>query len=46
MGRAPTWPRAASALCDWAERGFDPVAPGYILLFSDLFNSLQNQKFV
>jgi hypothetical protein len=37
---------AAPALCDWAERGFGPVAPGLILLFSDLFNSLQIQKFV
>jgi hypothetical protein len=28
MGRAPAWPWAAPALCNWAERGFGPVAPG------------------
>jgi hypothetical protein len=33
-------------LCIWAERGFGPEALKLIFLFSDLFNSLQIQKFV
>jgi hypothetical protein len=37
---------AAHTLCDWAERGFGPVAPGLNFIFSDLFNLLQIQKFV
>jgi hypothetical protein len=45
-GMRPAWPRAAPTLCDWAEHGFGPVAPGLIFIFSDLFNSLQIQKFV
>jgi hypothetical protein len=28
VGRAPAWPRATLALCDWAERDFGPLAPG------------------
>jgi hypothetical protein len=38
MGQAP--------LCIWAERGFGPETLKLIFLFSDLFNSLQIQKFV
>jgi hypothetical protein len=38
VGRAP--------LCIRAERGFGPEALKLIFLFSDLFNSLQIQKFV
>jgi hypothetical protein len=34
------------ALCIWAERRFGPEALKLIFLFSDLFNSLQMQKFV
>jgi hypothetical protein len=34
------------ARCDWAERGFGPVALDLNFVFSDLFNSLQIQKFV
>jgi hypothetical protein len=28
VDRAPPWPWVAPALCDWAERGFSPLAPG------------------
>jgi hypothetical protein len=42
----PVWPRAAPALCIWAERGFGSGALKFFLYFSDLFNSLQIQKFV
>jgi hypothetical protein len=44
--RPPLARRCRATLCDWAERGFDPVAPGLNFIFSDLFNSLQIQKFV
>jgi hypothetical protein len=33
-------------LCIWVERGFSPEALKLIFLFSDLFNSLQIQKFL
>jgi hypothetical protein len=33
MGRAPAWPLAAPALCDWAERGFGPVALELAFIF-------------
>jgi hypothetical protein len=38
VGQAP--------LCIWAEHGFGPETLKLIFLFSDLFNSLQIQKFV
>jgi hypothetical protein len=40
----PTWPRDAPALCDWVERGFDPVALGLDFIFSEYIQFLANSK--
>jgi hypothetical protein len=46
VGRADAAGVGQALLCIWAERGFGPETPKLIFLFSDLFNSLQIQKFV
>jgi hypothetical protein len=43
-GRAPSWPRAVPALCDWAERGFGPVAPGLNFIFSEYIQFIAISK--
>jgi hypothetical protein len=46
VGRADAAGVGQALLCIWAERGFGPETLKLIFLFSDLFNSLQIQKFV
>jgi hypothetical protein len=46
VGRADAVGVGQAPLCIWAERGFGLEALKLIFLFSDLFNSLQIQKFV
>jgi hypothetical protein len=41
---APTWPWAARALCNWAERGFGLVTLELVFLFSEYIQILANLK--
>jgi hypothetical protein len=44
VGHAPAWPRAAPALCNWAERGFGPVALDLNFIFSEYIQFIANSK--
>jgi hypothetical protein len=46
VGRADAAGVGQAPLCIWVERGFGLETLKLIFLFSDLFNSLQIQKFV
>jgi hypothetical protein len=44
VGHAPAWQRAAPVLCDWVERGFDPVTPGLNFIFSKYIQFIATSK--
>jgi hypothetical protein len=44
VGHVPAWPRAEPALCDYAERGFTPVALGLDFIFSEYIQFFANSK--